>query len=140
MTDVSKIQAATYAEKNGLAEKVTINESGIYSIPADLRQTLVLDPLGITAETYKKIEKGDSELLGGVLYTAGNLAVSHFKANPEAMEIGFNYQQGGNTTVSGLFHREAKDHTVVAIETKHKNADIKRVLSFLGDEFANINS
>jgi hypothetical protein len=140
MTDVSKINAAAYAEKNGLAEKITISDAGIYAIPADLQQALVLDPLGVSADTYKKIEKGNAELLGGVMYVGGNLATSHFKANPEAVEVGLNYQQGSATNVSILYNREAKDHTVVAIETKHKTADIKRVLSYLGDEFGNINS
>ncbi|QBJ02777.1 hypothetical protein MZD04_gp251 [Pseudomonas phage Psa21] len=140
MTDVSKINAASYSEKNGLADKITLADTGIYTIPADLAQTLVLDPLNVSAETFKKIEKGFTELAGGVVYTAGNLAVEHFKANPEAVEIGFNYQQGSMTTVSGLFNRDAKDHTVLAFETKYKTADMKRVLSYLGDEIANINS
>ncbi|WDS62196.1 hypothetical protein [Pseudomonas phage D6] len=140
MSDVSKIQAVGYAEKNGLREKITINESGLYTIPADLRQVLVLDPLGVSAATYKKIEQEDAKLLGGLLYIGGELATGHFKANPDAMEVGFNYQQGDATNVSVVFNREAKDHTVIAIETKHKTPDIKRVLSWLGDEFANINS
>ncbi|MCY1461297.1 hypothetical protein D9M71_789400 [compost metagenome] len=101
---------------------------------------LVLDPLNVSAETYKKIETGFRDLAGGVLYTAGNLAVGHFKNNVEAQEVGFNYQQGSMTTVSGIFNRESKDHTVLAVETKYKSADMKRVLSYLGDEFANINS
>lgn len=140
MTDVSKINAAAYSEKNGLAEKITLADNGIYSIPADLAQVLVLDPLNVSAETFKKIEKGFSELAGGVLYTTGNLAVNHFKNNADAQEIGFNYQQGSMTTVSGIFNRDAKDHTVMAFETKWKGTDMKRVLSYLGDEFANINS
>lgn len=140
MSNVTKIKAAMYAEKNGLAEKITIAENGIYSIPADLAQMLVLDPLNVSAETYKKIETGFRDLAGGVLYTTGTLAVDHFKANPEAVEVGFSYNQGTDTTITGLFNREAKDHTVLAIETKYKNADMKRVLSYLGDQFDNINS
>jgi hypothetical protein len=140
MTDVSKIQAAAYSEKHGLGEKITMSPQGIYAIPTDLAQVLVLDPLNVSADTYKKIEKGFAELNGGVLYTTGNLAVDHFKNNADAQEVGFNYQLGSMTTVSGIFNRDAKDHTVLAIETKYKTADMKRVLSYLGDEFANINS
>jgi len=140
MSDVSKIQAVSYAEKNDLRAKISINDAGLYTIPADIRQVLVLDPLGVSAETYGKIEKEDAKLLGGMIYVGGELAVDHFKANPDAVEVGFNYQQGNSTSVSVLFNRDAKDHTVVAVETKHKTADVKRVLSYLGDQFANINS
>lgn len=140
MSDVSKINAAAYADKNKLGELITIGSNGIYNIPEMLHTDLVLTPAGITPEQHKKMQKAEAELLGGVLYVGGNLAVEHFKENAEAVEVGFTYNQGSMTTVSGVFNREAKDHTVVAIETKYKTADVKRVLSYLGDHFSNVNS
>lgn len=140
MTDVSKIKAIKFAEDNDLKTMVTIGENGIFAIPKDIHEKLVLIPLGYTSKDHDKIVKREEELFGGMLYHTGNLAVEHFKGNAEAVEVGFSYNAGSNTTVSGLFNREAKDHTVVAVDTRYKNADIKRILSYLGDEIGNINT
>lgn len=139
MTDVSKIKAAQYSELNNLSELITLSDAGIYGIPADLHEKLVLEPAGITVEQDEKRQKLAKELLGGVLYTTGNLAADHFKSNNEAVELGFSYTAGKDTTVSGVFNRDSKTPVVVHIETAYKTADVKRVLSYLGDHFSNIN-
>jgi hypothetical protein len=139
MTDVSKIKAAQYSELNKLDELITLSDAGIYGIPTDLHEKLVLEPAGITVEQDNKRQKLEKELLGGMLYTTGNLAGDHFKANTEAVELGFSYNQGKDVTVSGVFNRDSKSPVVVHIETSYKTADVKRVLSYLGDHFTNIN-
>lgn len=140
MSDVSKIKAAAFVEKNELGKLVTLGKDGIYQIPEDLHELLVLKPLGITTEQHAQIGKKEEDLMAGMVFHTGTLALEHFKENPDAVELGFRYDQGKNTTVNGLFNRDAKDHTVLSIDTKHKTADMKRVLSYLGDEFANINT
>lgn len=140
MTDLSKINAAKFVETHKLNELITLGDTGIYTIPADLHELVVLKPLGITSEQYNKIEKAEEELMAGVTHQAGQLALDYFKNNAESVELGFSYQQGKSTTVNGIFNREAKDHTVLSIETKYKTADMKRVLNYFGDSLANINS
>lgn len=140
MTDMSKIKAHGDIEKFGLKETITMGESGAYTIPVDLWEQQVLVPSGVTMETFKRIENDSMRLAAAVTLHTGTLAVDHFKSNVEAVELGFNYQQGTATTVSGIFNRNAKDHTVLAFEVKHKTADMKRVLGYLGGEFGDINS
>lgn len=140
MTDLSKIRAIADIEKFGLKDSISMGESGAYVIPTDLWETQVLAPHGVSPEVFKKIENDSVRLATAVTMHTGTLAVEHFKANPDAQELGWNYQQGGMTQVSGIFNREAKDHTVLSWEVTAKTADMKRVLSHLGDEFANINS
>lgn len=140
MSDKITIKAIADVEKFGLSETVTLADTGVYSIPVDLFEKQVLEPNGVTAATYKKLETDSLRLATAMTMHTGNLAVEHFRNNPDAAELGFNYKQGDNTTVSGIFNRGAKDHTVLAFEVKVKNADMKRVLGYLGDEFEKINS
>lgn len=140
MSDKITIKAIGDIEKFGLKDTVTMAETGVYNIPADLFEQHVLAPNGISNATFKKLETDTIRLAGAMTLHCGQLAVDHFKNNAEAVEVGFNYKQGDQTTVSGIFNREAKDHTVLSFETKCKTADMKRVLGFLGDEFAAINS
>jgi len=140
MTDNTKIKAFGDIDHFGLKDTVTMADSGGYSIPLDLFEKQILEPNGVTAATYKKIETDTIKLATAMTLHCGQMATEHFKNNAEALEVGFNYKQGDMTTVSGVFNREAKDHTVLAFETKCKTADMKRVFGYLGDEFAAINS
>lgn len=139
MTDVTKIKAAQYAKKNDLSTLITLPESGNFIIPADLHERLVLEPAGITVEQNNRREELEKELAAGVLYTTGTLAHEYMAANPESVELGFSYPQGKQTTVSGFFNRDDKQHVVLHVETKYKTADMQRVLDYLGGHFDNIN-
>uniref|UniRef100_A0AB39CDE5 Uncharacterized protein n=1 Tax=Pseudomonas phage RVTF4 TaxID=3236931 RepID=A0AB39CDE5_9VIRU len=140
MTEATKIKAIADIEKFGLKDTITLADTGVYTIPVDLFEKQVLEAHGVTPATFKKIENDSIRLATAVTLHCGQLATEHMKNNPDAIELGFNYKQGELTTVSGIFNRDAKDHTVIAFDVKCKTADMKRVLGFLGDEFAAINS
>jgi hypothetical protein len=135
-----ELKAIAFADKHDLNSKVVLNEKGLYEIPADLHEAIHLAEDGTTAEQYKKSVKTDMKIAEAVTWVTGNKAHEHFGANPDAIELGFSYAQGPFTTVSGVFSRDAKDHVVLAVDTRYKGGELKRVFTELGGLFSSINS
>lgn len=135
-----ELKSIAFADTHGLRDKITLNDSGKFEIPADLHQTIVLDAVGITAEQERKRQKLDGELLAGVTLVCGELSHEAFGKNVELSEVGFSYNIGPHTKASGIFDRSAKDHTVVHVETRFQSGELKRVMTHLNGLYDDVNS
>lgn len=141
MTDKNPIaKTLAYIERHGLTDKITLNENNTIHIPDDLVETTAAMDAGITLDQIKKFDKAKGELLPAVTHVAGQLSGTAFKADPNLTETGFSYSIGTGVKVSGIFNRDAKDHTVVVVETTHRSAEFNRVVTGLNAMFDDINS
>lgn len=141
MADKNPIQKTlNYVDKHDLRAKVTMADNGVIKTDDDLYEATVLMDVGITLDQVKKLHKAEKELVGAVTYVGGELAAEAFKSDANLSETGFSYTAGPAVKVSGLYNRDAKDHTVVVVETVHKDAEFNRIITNLGGLFADINS
>ncbi|MNF21477.1 hypothetical protein D3C85_88170 [compost metagenome] len=141
MTDKSPIaKTLAYIERHGLTDKIKLNENNTIHIPDDLVETTAAMDAGITLDQIKKFDKAKGELLPAVTHVAGQLSGDAFKADPNLTETGFSYSIGTGVKVSGVFNRDAKDHTVVVVETTHRSAEFNRVVTGLNAMFDDINN
>lgn len=141
MAEKNPIQKTiNYIDKHDLRAKVTMADNGVIKTDDDLYEATALMDAGVTLDQVKKLHKAEKELVSAVTYLGGELAAEAFKGDANLAETGFNYTAGPSVKVSGLYHRDAKDHTVVVVETTHKDAEFNRVVNSLGGMFADINS
>lgn len=141
MADKNPIQKTlNYIDKHNIRGKITMAENGVIKTDDDLYEATVLMDTGITLDQVKKLHKAEKELITAVTYVGAELATEAFKADANLVETGFNYTAGPSVKVSGLYHRDNKDHTVVMVETVHRDAEFNRVMSAIGGMFADINS
>ena len=141
MTDKNPIaKTLAYIERHDLTTKITLNENNTINIPDDLVETTAAMDAGLTMDQVKKFEKAKGELLPAVTHVAGQLSGTAFKADPNLTETGFSYSIGTGVKVSGVFNRDAKDHTVVVVETTHRSAEFNRVVAGLNTMFDDINN
>lgn len=141
MTTKNPIQKTlNYVEKHDLRAKVTMGDNGVIKIDDDLFEATAAMDAGVTLDQVKKLQKAEGELLTAVTYVSGELAAEAFKQDPNLVETGFDYRVGQTVKVAGMFNRDAKDSTVVIVETTHKSAEFGRVASALNGMFSDINS
>jgi len=140
MSKNTELKSRVFIEKHGLDEKIQINEKGLFNLPDDLHESIVLADAGVTLEQLKKVQKTESELLAATALLAGEKTAVAFKENPELTETALSYSIGSTQTASIVFSRDNKDHMVAAVETKVKSAEFKRVASHLNSLFDDINS
>lgn len=141
MSKKNELKSEALIEQHKLRETITLDEKGLYTLPEDLYEVAVLAECGISVEQERKRQRLSSELLPAVTLVSGEKAVEHFKANPEATEVGFNYKMGPYVTASAVHTRDANPrHTLVQVETKVTGAEMNRVLSHLDSLFGDINT
>lgn len=127
-----------FAEENKLNEHLVLNEANGFDVAADLYSNIVLEKCGITLDQLKKKHKLDGQFLPAAGLVGGEQAKTRFKENPELNEISMSVPMGAGQTASFIFTRGQA--TVVAMNTKIENAEMKRVLSHLDCLFEDVNS
>lgn len=133
-----ELKSRGFAEDKKLGEVIVLNEANCFDIPADLYNTHVLEPAGITLDQEKKRVKLEGELLTGSLLVGGEQASERFKTNADVQEISMSIPMGPNRTASAIFGRGTE--TVVQVQTKIDTAEMKRVLAHVNQLFEDVSS
>ncbi len=133
-----ELKSRGYAEENKLGELIVLNEANGFDIPADIYNTLVLEPSGITLDQEKKRVKLEGELLTGSLLVGGEQVADRFKTDASLQEVSMSIPMGPNRTATAIFGRGTE--TVVAVQTKIDTAEMKRVLAHVNHLFEDVSS
>lgn len=133
-----ELKSRGYAEEHKLAEVILLNEANGFDIPADLYNTHVLEPAGITLDQEKKRIRLEGELLTGTLLVGGEQVAERFKTDTSLQEVSLTMPLGPNRTASAIFGRGTE--TVVQVQTKIDTAEMKRVLSHVNHLFEDVSN
>jgi len=132
------MQSRGFASDNKLVEAIVLNEANGFEVAADLYNTVVLEPAGITLDQLKKQEKLEGQFLPAALLVAGEQVSDRFASNPELHEVSLSIPMGGSRTANVVFGRGQS--TVMQIHTKTESAEMKRVLTHIDGLFADVSS
>lgn len=133
-----ELKSRGYVEEHKLAEVIVLNEANGFDIPADLYNTHVLEPAGITLDQEKKRIKLEGELLTGALLVGGEQVADRFRTDSNLQEVSLTMPLGPNRTASAIFGRGTE--TVVQVQTKIDTAEMKRVLAHVNHLFEDVSS
>lgn len=133
-----ELKSRGYVEDKKLGEVFILNEANGFDVPADVYNTLVLEPAGITLDQEKKRVRLEGELLTGALLVGGEQVGERFKTNAELQEVSLTIPMGPNRTASAIFGRGVE--TVVQVQTKIDTAEMKRVLSHVNHLFEDVSN
>lgn len=133
-----ELKSRGFAETNKLSDAIVMNEANGFDVSADLYNTCVLEPAGITLEQLKKQQKLEGEFLPAALLVGGEQVNERFQSNPDLHEVSMSIPMGGNRTASVVYTRGQA--TVMQVNTKTDTAEMKRVLSHLDGLFAEVSS
>lgn len=141
MTDAKKtveLKSIAFAEEHKLHEKIVLNEANGFDAPADLYDEVVLSQCGITLDQLKLKNKLDGQFIAAATYVGGEQVAKRFEENAELNEVSLTFPMGAGTTGTSIFTRGQA--TVVAMNTKIDNAEMKRVLKHVDSLWADVNS
>lgn len=133
-----ELKSRGYVEDKKLGELFVLNDANGFDVPADVYNTLVLEPAGITLDQEKKRVRLEGELLTGALLVGGEQVGERFKTNAELQEVSLTIPMGPNRTASAIFGRGVE--TVVQVQTKIDTAEMKRVLSHVNHLFEDVSN
>lgn len=133
-----ELKSRGYADDRKLGESILLNEANGFDVPADLYNTHVLEPAGITLDQEKKRVRLEGELLTGSLLVGGEQAGDRFKTQADLQEISMSIPMGPNRTASAIFGRGVA--TVVQVQTKIDTAEMKRVLAHVDHLFEDVSN
>jgi len=133
-----ELKSRGYADEHKLNEVFVLNEANGFDVPADVYNTLVLEPAGITLDQEKKRVKLEGELLTGALLVGGEQVGDRFKTDPSLQEVSLTIPLGPNRTASAIFGRGVE--TVVQVQTKIDTAEMKRVLAHVNHLFEEVSN
>lgn len=133
-----ELKSRGYADTNKLKELFVLNEANGFDVPADVYNTLVLEPAGITLDQEKKRVKLEGEMLTGGLLVGGEQVADRFKTDANLQEVSMSIPMGPNRTATAIFGRGVE--TVVAIQTKIDTAEMKRVLAHVNHLFEDVSN
>ena len=137
-----ELKSSLFADQHKLRDQLTLSDVGVFEVPDDLHQKVVLDEVGITAAQFKKLQTQEANLFTAVGLVASEKVAELWKTSPNIQEIGITYGQGATGKATYLFNRtEGGKATVLAhVDTRFETAEFNRVLMHADVMFAEINS
>lgn len=133
-----ELKSRGFAADNKLNELIVLNEANGFDVNADLYNSLVLEPAGITLDQLKKQQKLEGEFLPAAVLVGGEQVNERFSTNPELHEVSLSIPMGGNRTAHIVYGRGQS--TVMQVKTKTESAEMKRVLAHVDSLFADVSS
>lgn len=133
-----ELKSRGFADEMKLGESILLNEANGFDVPADLYNTHVLEPAGITLDQEKKRVRLENELLTGSLLVGGEQVAERFKTDANLQEVSLTLPLGPNRTASAIFGRGTE--TVVQVQTKIDTAEMKRVLAHVNHLFEDVSN